>query len=261
MPSYATFADCERYLESFGTNYYGTSINGTISIDTTSWANDLEAAYDSINVQLSTIERVPIIPVGTSVSTGRFHPHLIEWNAVLAIYRKVYSRHAYEFRGNVPEWVSIFGSRAAQVFEDIAYGKVSLFTDVTWKGIGYPVPVTRVGRGTFYSNWNTGFYQYSANSKTYRFRVIGTTNGNLPGQAEFVVSHDDGYSWETGTRTTGTAWIDIEYGLAVRWENTGTLYGGTQYQINRLDEYQITCVPPSMNAPRSRVEAKTFRRG
>jgi len=263
MSSYATYSDLDRFLEGFATHYYGNRNNppGTVVIDTTTLDGDLDASFNRINVLLDSIGRVPIVPVGTNVKTGYYHPHLIEWNAVDTIYNKLRSRHMTEFRDGIPDWMQNFATRANEIFNDIIAGKVVLDTDTTNRGIGYPVKVgTIVGVATFHSNWDSGFYTASDYPKIFRIKISGTTEGSAIGQAYFQISEDDGYSYDATESATGTTWISIKSGLNVRWEPAATLYG-TQAQLSLGDTWQIRCVPMNVESINSMSRFKTFRRG
>ena len=262
MSSYATFADVERFFEGFATHYYGHKDNlaGTLQIYTGSLADDLSFSFNKINIELSSVGRVPIIPVGTNVKLGQYHPHLVEWNAVDTIFNKLKSRHAVEFRDGLPEWMMSFATRANQIINDIVLGRVSLDTDTTTYGIGYPVEISRVGRGTFYTNWDSGFYWKSDYPKVFRLKIFATTSGNEIGEAEFKSSDNDGYSWSETLSLTGTTWIHLEGGLDVRWEPAGTLYG-TQAQVEYGDEYQIKCIPANVKVINRHSNFRRIKRG
>lgn len=239
---YATFADCQRYLEDFGTNYYGSSIGsmGSIYIDTTSWNADLLSSYDKINTLLSGITRIPIVPVGTQPKTGSHHPYLVEWHAVDTIYTKLKSRHSQEFQNKLPEWITDFYARGTAIYDAIAQGHVIFDTDTTTRGIGYPVKVAVAtsSTATLFSNWDSGFYDASDFVKTYQIKISGTTDGNTIGSSTFQVSDNNGYTWNTEQIPTSLDWTEIAHGFSVRWGANGT-NGTHQYG----DTWSITCTP------------------
>ena len=257
--AYATFADFERYLEKFGTRYYGVfdEPTGVVVIGTTAWQADVDAAFDRVNNMLDSISRIPIIPVGTSVRTGNYNPYLVEWNTVDAIYHKLVARHVTEFGLNgLPQWIQDFGSRSIQIYDNLLNEKIILDTDTSFRGIGYPIRGSVAGNGTFFSNWDSGYYRASDFPKTYRFKISATTEGNAIGQAKYQTSEDDGYSWLPDETPTGTSWIDVADGLTIRWQPYGT-----GNQCNLGDWWKITCKPVSIRATGQPSKVKTFPRG
>ena len=260
MP-YASIGHLNRYFENFATLYYGSQDNipGTMTIGTAEIIADLTASFDRMNVMLDSIHRIPIIPIGTNVKSGSYNTFLIEWNCCDAIFEKLKARHIVEFQGRLPEWMMYFGTRCNEVFNSIVNGKIPLDTDTTNRGIGYPIAVTKTGYAAFYTNWDSGFYQRSDFSREYRVKVVGTANGNGIGQAIFQLSEDGGFNYFDGTYTTGTVWVDLGYGLAVRWEH-GTVTGSLG-QVERNDEWKITCIPVNIKNVGYSSSYKTFGRG
>jgi len=271
---YAGKGDFERFYEGFATYYYGNRDNsaGTLEISTSVLDGDIASSFDRINILLDSIGRVPIVPVGTNVRTGKHHPHLIEWNVVDTIFTKLRARHMSEFRDKLPDWMLSFATRADQIFDDIVCGRVVLDTDTTTRGIGYPVKIAGRSVADFHTNWDSGFYSAVDFPKVFRFRVSGTSEGNEIGQAKFVISEDDGYSYLTGEYETGTSWIHIKNGLSIRWKPAATLGIGTvvvegtptyynELQIEFGDVWQVKCVPMTVSGINSRSTFKTFGRG
>ncbi len=208
---------------------------------------------------MDAIGRIPIVPVGTNPKTGSYHPALIEWNCLDTIELKLKARHASEFRDKFPDWMDYYGSRRNAIFTDIVSGRIVLDTDTTTRGIGYPVPVTKLGFATLYTNWNFGFYRATDYPKIFHVRINGTADGNDIGEAEFEISEDDGYSYLATTCDTGTNWIDMENGLWIRW-SPGTLTG-TRRQLEYHDEWKITCIPSNIRTVGYQSTFKTFGRG
>lgn len=261
--SYAAFEHFETYFEQFGTGYYGSLLHGdsgSLIIATNQWQIDIDASFNKINILLDSIGRIPIVPIGTNVKTGSYHPHLIEWNTVDTIFTKLKSRHSVEYKGALPEWMMSFYSRGESIFQKIQDEEIVLDTDTTNTGIGYPIPITKVGMATFYSNWDSGFYYQSEFPKFYRFKITNVSEGSSSGQAYFKYSNDDGFTWQSTEILTDSGWIAIEGGLEIRWANTGTLFG-TQVQLALNDEYKVTCIPTNIKTANSKVHVRTFRRG
>ena len=257
--SYATYLDLDRYLEGFATSYYGTlsQVAGTITIDFNTMQNDIDASYNKINSMLSSIQRIPIVPIGTNPKTGSYHPYLIEWNTMDSIYVKLRSRHAIEYGGALPQWMNDFGTRSMRIFDQIANGEIILDTDTSFHGIGYPIKLAGSGIATMYSNWDSGHYTSSDFQRTFRFKIVSTTNGSQIGQAEFKVSQDDGYSYLTDTWVTATNWCDIQSGLNIRW-SPGL---GTTDQLVIGDIWKVVCTPINILSVGRDTVFKTFGRG
>lgn len=255
MSGYCTYSDFERFSEGFGTQYYGTKneVTGTVTIATTTWDIDIESAYLKINAYLDAIPHIPIVPVGTNTA-GSYNPLLVEWNAKEVIYQRLKARHLLEYGGGLPGAILDFGSRCSEILTDIADGKVKMDTDVPTQGIGYPVRQAGTSGNVFYTNWDTGHYDGAEYSKTYQVWVNDVTAGSTVGLSKFVVSCNGGYSWDVGTFTTGTAWVDIEDGIAVRWSQTL----GTSHFVG-ADKWNFTCIP--MNIPTKNRGAKFTRFG
>jgi hypothetical protein len=258
--AYCEQNDFDTFFENFGIGYYGTQYydSPNVSIATTIWQNDINASYNRLNVLLDAVDRIPIVPIGTSVKTGSYNPALVEMNVCDVIFTKLRARHMTEYQGNLPTWMRYFGSRVAEIYQSIVEGHIPLDLDTTNKGIGYPVIIAKSGKANFYTNWNSGFYSQSEFPKTYRFKIVGDT-GTI-GVDKFQISYDDGYTWEASTITTDSGWIDIEYGLKIRWEVYGTLTG-TQTQLCLNDEYQVACIPTNVKSIHAGAQVKEFRRG
>lgn len=259
--SYASFPDFERFLEGFGTNYYGTykETAGSVVIDTTSWQSDIDFSYNNINTVLDSLGILPQVPVGTQVRTGSYHPSLIEWNALDVISTKLRARHIEEFNGKFPDWMNDFGSRCVAILEAIMSKKVAFSTDTTETGIGYPTKVTTNGYATFFSNWDWGFYEAADYPKMFHFRITSTNSGNGLGQSLFRISEDDGVSWGSIDYTVGSSWICIKDGLEIRW-GAGSLTG-TQNQFEYGDEWKLQCTPTNVRTSTFPSRYRTFRRG
>lgn len=260
--SYASVEHLSRFLEDFGTLYYGTRQGTSLVFGTTEVANitaDLEYSASKIDGYLMAFGRVPGVPIGTNPKNGSYSPFLIEWNAYDTIFQKLKSRHTLEFKGGYPDWILSFGSRAEKIMNSLACGEITLDIETSYTGIGYPSKVAQSGFATFYSNWNSGFYSKSDYPTTFRIKITGTSDGNEIGQTRFTVSSDDGYSWDSVDNVTGTGWIDISAGLAVRW-SPGTLTG-TQRQIEYGDEWKISCTPVNMRTVTGGAQFKEFGRG
>ncbi len=259
--SYGTFSHFDRYLESFATLYYGSDDNpaGTVVIDFISLQCDLDFSARQLDQRLDAITRIPIIPIGTSSKTGSYNPYIVEWNICDVIYQKLKSRHALEFKGNYPEWITGFGSRCDRIVNDIIEGNIVLDTDTTNKGIGAPQKILQIGVANFFSNWDSGYYQASDKPKSFRFRIAGTTDGNDVGQAKFICSDDAGYSWGSIYYPTNTNWVDIASGLKIRWEPI--VLTGTFKQLELNDEWQIQCIPFEIASINADSKFKTFGRG
>lgn len=260
MAGYATFSNFQELLEDFGTNYYGTSAGGTLNgIDVTSWQSAIDSSFNRINIQLDTIDRIPIVPIGT-MKNGLYHSALIEWNVCDVIWNKLRSRHTPEYDGKLPEWMLGFGSRGKEIFNSILNDEISFETDTTNRGIGYPIPVTQVGVATFYSNWDSGFYNASDYARTYRIKITATTDGNLIGQPKFQLSLDDGYSYLVDTEAvTGTGWINLSTGLAFRW--APALSPGTFKQLELGDTWKISCIPLNVSHVNAGPKFRQFEVG
>jgi len=159
--AYATFSDFEQFFEGFGTNYYGTFVQqaGTNAIDLTAWQSAIDSSYNRINTMLDSVDKVPVVPIGTNVKSGAYHPNLIEWNCCDVIFVKLRSRHAREFNNMLPDWMSSFGSRCMQILDSINCGNIALDTDTTSSGIGFPQRVVGINsKASFFTNWDSGFY-------------------------------------------------------------------------------------------------------
>lgn len=259
--SYASFRDFETYLEGFGTNYFGT-INentGVLSIDTSSWQDAINQSYNRINSILDSIERIPIVPVGTQPRTGSYHPYLIEWNVCDTIFMKLKSRHSPEMNNALPLWMQEFGTRAQIILDEIVSGKISFSTDTVRTGINIPQKVSVVGFGTLFDNWDFGFYNASDYPKMFHIKITGTVDGNNIGQAKFKYSEDDGVSYCETETLTGTSWIDIKDGLQIRWQPA--VISGTQVQLNLNDEWKIECTPTQVRTSGFKSTFRTFGRG
>lgn len=243
--AYAQITDLNRFLENFGTNYYGSKENvlGTLTIDTTTLQQDIDSAFDRINTMIDSIGRVPIVPIGTNVNTGSYHPYLIEWNCNETIFTRLKARHSTEYKDDLPKWMMSFKEKCDKILDDIVNGRIALDTDTTSRGIGYPITYGTFTRGyaKLFSNWDIGYYTSSDFPKTYNIRITGTDEGNTIGSAEYSISKDGGFNYESGTHKTGTSWQHIEYGLQIRWG-----YGSVTGTLNQLElsqEWQITCIP------------------
>jgi|SRR5882672_6487834 len=258
--SYAAISDTERFFEQFATSYYGSRIQpvGTLYIDITSLQSDLESSYTRMNTYLDAINRIPIVPIGTNIKTGSYHPLLIEWNCCDTIYYKLKARHSQENAGKLPDWMEGFYRRGTQIFQDIANGYITLDTDTTNRGIGYPTIVARTGMATLYSNWDSGFYSGSDFAKQFRIKISDTSAGSNIGQAQFQYSEDDGVSYLAPNYFTGTVWCVIHSGLQIRWA-AGL---GTIAQLVVGDTWRIECIPVNMyHIQGNQVRSSTFRIG
>lgn len=263
--SYASIPELNRYLEDFATNYYG-SLSGTanmgtfVGIATNVLQDDLDASYNKINTYLNSVGHIPLVPIGTSIKTGSYHPYLIEWNCVDTIYTKLTSRHAEEYRDGYPIWMMSFYGRGTSIFQSIVDRKITLDTDTPNRGIGIAQIVSKTGYGSLYTNWDSGYYTRSDFARTYRVKIVGTTDGNEIGQAKYIVSDDDGYSFWSGTFLTGTQWdCSLSSGIEIRFA-PGTKTG-TKNQLEIGDQWKFDCIP--VNTFNSGGEAKftQFRRG
>jgi len=258
--SYASISDLNRYLENFATNYYGARDGalGTISINGSLIQSDLESSFAKMNSMLDSLDLVPIVPIGTSVKTGSYNPFLIEWNCCDTIYNKLKSRHYAEFKGELPSWMIEFGSRGLNVFTDIMNGKITLDTQTTEKGIGYPEKIRQSGVAQFYSNWDSGYYTASDYKKVFHFKIISVTAGSSFGQAKFKISHDDGFTYDADEIFVGTEWINIANGLAIRWS---PVVSGTNAQFGSADEWKVQCIPMNVVSGGYSSRFKQFRVG
>lgn len=260
--SYAQIVDFRRYYERFATLYYGDSENlaATAEISTTEMQSDIDASFNKLNTILDSFNRIPIVPIGTNLKTGSYHPYLIELNACDTIYTKLRARHQSEHSAGLPDWMTSFGSRCEWILSQIAQGGIALDTDTTNRGIGYPMIMVGSGVATIFSNWDSGFYDGSEYPKEYRLKIIDTTAvGSNVGQAYFTVSADGGASFETATRTTGTDWQDIEDGFKVRWYPAATLGTNTQHVVG--DEWKVDCIPVNVQHISQPSKYSTFKRG
>lgn len=260
--SYAAFADFEKYVESYGTNYYGTfsELAGTITINTSKWQDDIDFSYNNINTILDSIGKIPLIPVGTQPRTGSYHPALIELNVCDAIYRKFNSRHIQEMNGKLPDWMTWFGTRCMQIFDDIETEKISFSTDTIRTGIGIPVKIRTSGYATLHNNWDFGFYSASDYPKTFHIKITGTIDGNGFGQTKFKWSEDSGVTFLAVTeQTVGSLWINIANGLQVRWQAGSAIGTNNQFEYN--DEWKIECVPTQVRTSGFRSTFNRFGRG
>jgi hypothetical protein len=257
---YAKVSELDRYFENFATLYYSSEVGKTVTIATQSILDDIEHSANKINSMLSSVNDIPIVPIGTQ-RNGSHNPYLIEWNCCDTIYNKLKSRHAYEYNGELPGWMMQFGSRGMQIFSDILENRITFEFNNTQSGIGFPTQVTHVGRAQLITNWDSGFYDGSDYTKTFGFKIIGTTGTEI-GQSTFSISTDGGYSYPSGTQTTGTGWIDIADGLQIRWspQSLGTTGSFRQLEIN--DEWTVTCVPANVTSiTKGKSSFKTFSRG
>lgn len=258
MP-YATPEHFERILEGFGTAYYGTQSNngtGTVEVNVSQFWSDIYSSWNTINLKLDGIDRIPVVPVGTQ-SNGSFNQYLVDWNVFDTIYTKLRSRHLFQYGDNLPEWIKEFGTRSDNIEKMIRDGVVTFETDTTNKGIGYPIRVYGTSIAKFYSNWDTGFYSASDYPKEYHFKIIGTTDGTNPGYAKFRYSKDNGMSYLPDELTTGTDFQSIDSGLEVRW----ALTAGSLAQLAINDEWKITCTPVNTLSISGDSQYKTFGRG
>lgn len=258
--SYASLRDLDRYFEKFATLYYGNVDNpaGTVVIATTDLLEDVNVSFNKLNTILDGFQRIPIVPIGTNIKTGSYHPYLVEANACDTIYTKLQARHMTEYANGLPEWMRAFGSRVDSILSMIASGNIVLDTDTTNRGIGYPIRLSGTGVATLYTNWDSGFYEGSDYPKELRIKVTdATTVGSRVGEAYYKVSYDAGVSWETDNRTTGTEWQHIESGLKIRWApGLGT---SDQYVVG--DEWKIDCIPVSIQHVSAPTTYKRFYRG
>jgi len=259
--SYAGFSHLDMYIEQFATLYYGNEDNpaGTMEIGTVALQTDLDFSSRRLDQRLDAIARIPVIPIGTSPKTGSYNPYIIEWNACDTIFQRLKARHALEFKGAYPEWITGFGSRCDRIVFDIMEGNIVLDTDTTNKGIGAPQKVVQVGLANFYTNWDSGYYQASDRPKTFRFKIAGTTDGNEIGQAKFSCSDDGGYSWGSIYFPTSIDWTDVASGLKIRWEPISLT--GTFKQLELGDEWQVQCIPYEISSINADAKFKTFGRG
>lgn len=251
--AYATYSDLNRYFEEFVERYYGTrnSKTDTIDIDYERLQTDIELSFQKINSLLEGIERIPVVPIGTNPFTGSYNPFLIEWNACDLIYNKLKSRHAIEYANELPEWITRYGSRCVEIYENILNERILFHTDTTNRGIGYPLKINQSGYAMFMSNWETGYYTGYQHTVNYRFRIVevGTTINDV----YFVISKDDGYSFSDERIQVATEWIDIEDGLRVRWQLYGT---GTQFVVG--DEWKVVCIPTNYRQYGGKSRYKQF---
>lgn len=258
--AYGTYLNFEQYLEGFATSYYGSmnDVVGTISIDFASIETDLTTSYNKLNTQLDSVERIPLVPVGTNPRTGQYNPYLIEWNCCDVIFNKLRSRHTIEYQGKLPDWMLSFATRCDNIIEDIWKGKITLDTDTTNKGIGIAQKVTTLGYATMITNWDSGFYSGSDYEKTFHFKITGTTGGNGFEQAEFSISEDNGYSYSSNKYKVGTGWINIQSGLLIRWIPPTS---GTQTLFEYNDEWKVLCTPQNTRNITRRTISRRFGRG
>ena len=254
--AYASLSDFETYFEGFGTKYYGTknTITGSIVVNTTKFTADLDNSYNKLNSILSSIGRIPNVPVGTNPKTGSYHPNIVEWNTIDTIYTKLRARHLIEYAGQFPEWMNYFGSRCNEIISGITSGAIAFDTDTVNTGIGMPIRRAGSGIATMYSNWDIGFYYGSDYPKIYRIKTSDFTNGSTIGKARFVVSADDGFSYGTDKYDTGTAWISIDKGLQIRFENGS----GTNEQLTTTDVWSIETKPQNPNKVTNAARFKRF---
>jgi len=259
--SYGAIIDFDRYFEGFATLYYGNNENlaGTVVIDTAKITDDLLTSFNKMNIMISSVGRIPLVPIGTNPKTGSYNPFLIEWNCSDTIFTKLKARHSIEYNGALPEWMMSFATRCNNILNDIQFNRIVLDTDRSRRGIGYPVPITKTGFATFYTNWDSGYYTRSDFPRSYRVKITGTSVGNSIGQAVYKISEDDGYSFDANEIVTGTQWNVFGYGLWWRWE-AGTLTG-TQKQLELNDEYQISCIPENIRSINSQASFRRFGRG
>ncbi len=259
--AYANFTDCEKFLEGFGTNYFGTynETLGSLQINTIGWQDAINSSFNNVNTILDSFQKIPIIPVGTQPRTGSYHSALVELNVCDMIFNKLKARHIQEFGGKLPDWMMYFGSRCSQIFDDIVNDKITFSTDTVRTGIGIPVKVTTNGFATFFSNWDFGFYSASDYPKTFRFKVTGTSDGNGLGQAKFRISEDDGISYQTNDNIVGSSWICIKNGLEIRWQAGTTT--GTQVQFELNDEWKVDCTPTQIRTSSYKSTFSRFGRG
>ena len=257
--AYAQFSDFENYLEGFGTSYYGTrdNLTGSISINTTKFQSDMDNSFNRINSILMSIDRIPLVPVGTNPRSGSYHPYLVEWNVVDTIFSKLKARHLIELNGILPEWMNDFGSRCNAIISGLVSGKITLDTDTSNTGIGMAVRVAGSGIATMYTNWDSGFYNGSDYNRIFRIKVTDFSNGSRVGQSKFVVSGDNGYSYDTALFDTGTSWVNIANGLQVRFA-PGL---GTSDQFVYGDTWSVEVKPQNHNIVNRGPKFKRFSVG
>lgn len=258
--SYAVISDLNRYLENFGTSYYGSRNGplGTISINGSLIQEDLDSSFAKINSMLDSLDRIPLIPLGTSIKTGLYNPFIIEWNCCDVIYTKLKSRHYAEYQGNLPSWMVEFGSRGLNIFTDIMNNKIILDIETTNKGIGYPEIVAHTGVAQFFSNWDSGYYTASDYKKTFHFKITSVSEGSSFGQAKFKTSFDDGFTYNSDEVYVGTEWINVSNGLSIRWSPVSS---GTNAQFATNDEWKVQCIPMNVVSAGYPSRFKQFKVG
>lgn len=243
---YCKLSDVNRYLENFQIQYYGTDATGSTNLYA-----DMESAYDRINEELDAIQRFKTIPIGTQAD-GKYPASLIEWNSKLTIWNKLKARHGKEWEEEAPRWIQDFSDDCDTLRSDIIVGNVVFQDELSLAESGIAIPTyagsyaTQSGLASFHSNYQVGKYRGSDFERYFRIAIDGTVNGNDIGKATFKWSMDDGVSSEDTAVSTGTNWIGLTNGLAVRWE--GTTLIGTQVQVDLGDAWRIRCVPMNIQA-------------
>lgn len=261
MPAttYCGTADLNRLLESFISDYYGTT--GYASTGTV-W-DDMQACYNRVNERLDGMGRFTS-PIGTQTD-GRYPQQLIDWQGCLVIYEKIASRHLSEFE-RVPEWVQDYNIRATAIEELLEQGAV-LFKDelaISEVGISAPSIVATTGFATLYNNYDDPRYPYLGDDvlRTYRVVIDGTGAGNAIGQATFKWSMDNGVSWESSNQTSGTEFKELNNNVWISWQPARGLTG-TQRQLEINDQWSFTCRPLSKKTygGGNTFQVRTFERG
>lgn len=259
MTTYIGTVDLNSCLENFVDRYYGTFLDdGEDLTISDSFYEDMRLSYEKVNEILSGIAHIKTVPVGTQAD-GRYPFHIRNLQSNIMIYQRLLGKHHGEVRDEIPGWIRVYYSRANETIGDIRGQNVVFTDDITYgeAGIGVGTWATKAGQANLYTNWEQGFYTWDGWTKNYVIQIDGTTAGNVIGSSTFKWSSDGGFSWEKTEQSTGTAWIEVEYGLQIRWEPypSGTL------QTSYGDRYEVRCTPVNVPQKSGNVRYVTFGRG
>lgn len=259
MTTYISIPDLDSVLDGFVAKYYGTFLDGGEDLTIGSqFYVDSNLSFTQANEWLAGIAHIKQLPMGTQPNSGNYPFSVRMLQANLMVYTRLKSRHYGEFNDGVPGWITIFKTRAQDIYSDIKGQNVVFDEDVTQgeQGIGMGSFTSKTGLANWFTNWETGVYTGDDFPRTFVFKIDGTTVGNGIGESTFKWSNDNGVTWSSETQDTDTDWIPIQSGLFVRFEQVGT---GSQ--LGYGDTFIVKCVPLNIPVKSGNVRYITWKRG
>lgn len=260
MTSYIGIADLDFVLDNFVSRYYGsfTDDDPEQPFIGTQFYLDLHSSFDQTNEILSSIPSIKQVPVGTQVG-GNYPHHVRMLQSNLMVWNRLRNKHYAEFTDNYPGWINAFKNTADGMIVALRKQQAIFADDTSYgeAGIGIGTFTSKTGVANWYSNWETGFYRASDYPKTYVVQIDGTTSGNVIGSATFKWSKNGAFTWEDELQETSSEWVELEDGLAIRWENVGT---GTM-QLSVGDRFEVRCTPQNVPQKGGGLRFTTFKRG